>query len=312
MKNHKISLSNVSHTYSIVARDRDTGELGVAVQSHWFSVGSLVAWADAGVGAVATQALVNTSFGPRGLNLLREGRSAPEVVEQLLQTDDGRNVRQVAVIDSKGRVAAHTGSQCIAEAGHIIGDDFSVQANLMLNDTIWPAMAAAFERSEGPLPERMVVSLEAAQAAGGDIRGRQSAALLVVKGQATDQPWIDRAIDLRVEDHPQPVLELKRLLQVFRTYEFMNQGDAALERDDADSALSAYRTAASRQPDNLEIKFWYAVSLANTGKVAEALPIFKEIFGLDENWAIVVERLRPAGLLNINEQEFELIRSQRS
>ena len=270
MKNHKISLSNVSHTYSIVARDRDTGELGVAVQSHWFSVGSLVAWAEAGVGAVATQALVNTSFGPRGLNLLREGKSAPEVVEQLLQTDDGRNVRQVAVIDSKGRVAAHTGSRCIAEAGHIIGDDFSVQANLMLNDTIWPAMAAAFERSEGPLPERMVVSLEAAQAAGGDIRGRQSAALLVVKGQATDQPWIDRAIDLRVEDHPQPVLELKRLLQVFRTYEYMNQGDAALERDDADSALSAYRTAASMQPDNLEIKFWYAVSLANAGKVAEA------------------------------------------
>jgi len=201
--------AKLAHTYSIVARDPQSGEMGVAVQSHWFSVGSIVPWAEAGVGAIATQSFVNVSFGPRGLQLLREGKTAAEVVKELIAADEGRDVRQLAIVDSKGNVAAHTGAKCVPEAGHHIGDNYSVQANLMLNDRVWPAMAEAFEASSGPLAERMIVALEAAQEAGGDIRGKQSAALVVVKARSTGKIWEDRVIDLRVEDHSEPVQELK-------------------------------------------------------------------------------------------------------
>ncbi len=229
--------------------------MGVAVQSHWFSVGSVVSWAEAGVGAIATQSLINASFGPRGLDLLRAGKNAQETVDLLIASDEGQAVRQLAIVDAAGRVATHTGHRCITEAGHHVGKNYSVQANLMLNNTIWAAMATAFEGSNGPLPERMISALEAAQAAGGDIRGKQSAAILVVRGESTGNLWQDRLIDLRVEDHPEPVLEVKRLLHVFRAYEFMNQGDEALEQNEVDAALIAYRTAEAMIPDNLEMKF---------------------------------------------------------
>lgn len=291
------------HTYSIVARDPDTGDLGVAVQSHWFSVGSIVSWAQAGVGAVATQSLVNVSFGPRGLVLLENGKTAQETLTELIVSDEGREVRQLAIVDAKGNVAAHTGTRCIPEAGHHIGDGYSVQANLMLNDRVVPAMAKAFEEARGPLAERLLTVLEAAQAAGGDLRGKQSASLLVVRGTPTGKAWEDRTIDLRIEDHPEPVLEMKRLLSLFRAYEYMNQGDLAMEKNDIEGALAAYKRAEEMFPENLEMKFWHAVSLANAGMLEEALPIFTHIFAKDGNWRTLAKRLPGVGMLTVSEED---------
>jgi len=297
-----------AHTYSIVARDPDTGEMGVAVQSHWFSVGSVVSWAKAGVGAVATQSLVEISFGPRGLALLEAGRSAPQALHALIESDEGRAVRQLAIIDAQGAVAAHTGARCIPEAGHIVDENFSVQANMMLSSSVWPAMAEAYRSHPGlPLAERMVAALEAAQAAGGDIRGQQSAALLVVRGESTGKEWEDRLIDLRVEDHTQPVVELKRLLQVHRAYEHMNRGDQAMEANDMAAALHNYRAAETLFPDNLEMKYWHAVALANRGWLDEALPLFSEVFQRDPNWRTMTARLPGQGFLTVSETDLQRI-----
>jgi len=195
----------------------------------------------------------------------------------------------------------------VPAAGHHVGNNFSVQANLMLNDRVWPAMADAFEASEGPLAERMVAALEAAQGAGGDIRGQQSAAILVVRAESTGRVWEDKLIDLRVEDHPEPVQELKRLLRVFRAYEHMNKGDLAMEKNDADGALAAYGTANAMFPDNLEMKYWHAVALANLGKMESALAFFQEVFAKDRNWWILTKRIPVVGLLEVSEQDLERI-----
>ncbi len=297
------------NTYSIVARDPGTGEIGVAVQSHWFSVGPVVPWAEAGAGAVATQSLVNVSFGPRGLALLGDGMKPEAVLDSLLATDEGREVRQLAVIDAAGNVAAHTGERCIPEAGHHTGDGYSVQANMMLTDRVVPSMAKAFEKSTGSLAERMIAALEAAEKAGGDIRGKQSAAILVVRGEATGNVWTDRIIDLRVEDHPEPVKELRRLLGLWRAYDYMNRGDLAMEKNDVAGALDAYRTAEEMFPGNLEMKYWHAVSLANAGFLEEALPLFGTVFAKDENWRTLTKRLPAVGFLEVSEQEFQRILS---
>lgn len=295
------------HTYSIVARDPQSGEMGVAVQSHWFSVGTLCPWAEAGVGAIATQSFVNVSYGPRGLAMLREGKTAAETVEALIESDDAPEVRQLAIVDRYGNVAAHTGTRCVPEAGHVVGDGFSVQANMMLSDEVWPAMADALAASAGPLAERLVTTLEAAQAAGGDIRGVQSAALLVVRAVATGAVWQDRLVDLRVEDHPDPVAELRRLLRVQRAYEHMNRGDVALEQGDVEGALNAYRAAEKLFPDNLEMQYWHAVSLVNVGRIEEALPMFASMFARDPNWRTLTERLPAAGVLDVGEEELERV-----
>ena len=304
---HNLSFERPVHTYSIVARDPVTSEMGVAVQSHWFSVGSIVSWAEAGVGAIATQSFVNASFGPGGLAFLKAGKTASQGVEELIASDEGRDFRQLAVVDTQGNVAAYTGQKCVPAAGHYLGDNFSVQANLMLNDQIWPAMARAFEAAQEPLAERMAIALEAAQAAGGDIRGQQSAAILVVRGQASGNLWEDRLIDLRVEDHPEPVKELKRLLKVARAYEYMNEGDESLEKNDIEGALANYRTAEAIQPDNLEMKFWHAISLANIGRLDEALPKFKQVFAQDDNWATTVQRIAEVGLLSVDKTDLRKI-----
>src|ERR1700704_2579964 len=199
------------HTFSIVARDPVTGELGVAVQSHWFAVGSIGPWAEAGVGAVATQSFVDPAYGRLGLELMRTGKSAPDALKGLLAGDDGRDVRQVAMIDFQGRVDAWTGKNDIQAAGHVVGKNFSVQANLMLNDKVWPAMAQAFENTKGDLADRMMAALDAAQSVGGAIRARQSAAIIVVTGKPTGQPWKDRTFDLRVDDSAEPLKDLRRL-----------------------------------------------------------------------------------------------------
>ncbi len=285
------------HTYSIVARDAATGELGVAVQSHWFSVGSSVAWAEAGVGAVATQSFIDPSYGPLGLALMRAGRSAPDALKGLLLADEGRDVRQVAMIDAAGRVAAHTGAKCIPAAGDVVGEGFSVQANLMEKDTVWPAMAKAFQSSRGDLADRMLAALEAAEAQGGDIRGKQSAALLVVKGTSSGRPWQERLFDLRVEDHASPVVELRRLVTLQRAYNLMNAGDLAVEKKDDAGALKAYSAAGAMVPDNAEMAYWHAVALVNMGRVDESLPVFAKAFRLHPKWRDLTPRLPKAGLL---------------
>ena len=305
-----IKPSNLAHTYSIVCRDAETGELGVAVQTHWFGVGTRVPWAEAGVGAVATQSFTNASFGPRGLALIKEGKTAQEVLDILIESDEGRDVRQVAIIDSKGNVAAWTGKKCIKDAGHTIGENFSVQANLMLSDEVWPAMAKAFKEAKGHLSERMLAALEAAQNEGGDIRGKQSAAMIVVKPESSGQPWADRSVDLRIDDHPEPLKEMRRLLKINKAYEHMDLGDVAIENNDIEGAEYHYGKAAELYSENIEIKYWYAVSLANAGKVEMSLPIFKEIFSKDENWRVLTKRLPQSDLINVSEEDFKTILAQ--
>lgn len=297
-------LDPFAHTYSIVARDSATGELAVGVQSHWFSVGSAVSWAEAGVGAVATQSFVNVSFGLRGLELLKQGKSPQEALDSLLSDDEAREYRQVALIDTLGRVAVHTGKNCVVFAGHTTGTNFSVQANMMLNDKVWPAMAKSFEKNKQlPLPERVLAAMKAGQDAGGDIRGQQSAVLLVVKGKASQQPWNDKIMDLRVDDNPEPLKELERLLRVFRAYEHMNRGDLAIEKGDMPGAMAEYTAAERMFPDNLEMQYWHAITLANGGKIAEAAAMLKKIYKKDKNWQEMTRRLPAAGLLTVPDKD---------
>ena len=279
------------HTYSVVARDATTGQIGVAVQSHWFSVGALVPWAEAGVGAVATQSFVDPSYGPMGLALMKAGRSAPEALAALLAGDAGRDVRQVGMIDAQGRVATHTGRLNIPAAGGQVGNGYTVQANLMEKATVWPAMAKAFEAAAGDLAERMLAALDAAQAEGGDIRGQQSAALLVVKARSSGRPWADKVFDLRVEDHPRPLEELRRLVRVQRAYNHMGAGDDCVTAKDWVCAEREYGAARALEPQNAEMAFWHAVALATGGRLAEARPLFAQAFGADPRWKELVRRL---------------------
>jgi uncharacterized Ntn-hydrolase superfamily protein len=299
------------HTYSIVARDPATGQLGVAVQSHWFSVGPLVPWAEAGVGAVATQSFVEASYGPLGLELMRSGRTAEQALRALVAGDPHPEVRQVAFIDAAGRVAVHTGEKAIDAAGHRTGKNYSVQANLMLKSTVPDAMARAFEGAKGDLTERLLIALDAAQAEGGDIRGSQSAAILVVGGKPSGRgPWADRLIDLRVEDHPEPLQELRRLVNLARAYQHMNAGDEAMARNDMKEASQQYGRAERMVPDsatNGEFAFWHAVTLANAGKVDESLPLFRRAFAQDSNWVELVRRLPKAGQLPKDERLIQRI-----
>jgi uncharacterized Ntn-hydrolase superfamily protein len=285
------------HTYSIVARDPATGEMGVAVQSHWFSVGSAVAWAEAGVGAVATQSFIDPSYGRNGLDLMRGGVTAPDALRTLVSKDEGRDVRQVAMVDARGNVAAHTGAKCIEAAGERTGAGYSVQANMMANARVWPAMARAYEAARGDLADRMLAALDAAEAQGGDIRGRQSAALVVVKAESSGKPWADRLFDLRVDDHPEPLRELRRLVRLQRAYNHMNAGDAAVERKDNEAALREYAAAEALVPDNIEMVYWHAVALANMNRVGEALPLFRRVFAADPNWRTLTPRLVKSGIL---------------
>jgi uncharacterized Ntn-hydrolase superfamily protein len=312
-------------TFSIVARDSTTGQIGVAVQSHWFAVGQIVPWAEAGVGAVATQSFVDPSYGKLGLDLLRAGKSAPEALQALLHGDAACQVRQVGMIDAKGNVATFTGSRDIIAAGGIaghqsastrvqcgssggalfVGRDFAVQANLMANDAIWPAMAKGFAASTGDLADRMLAALDAAQAAGGDIRGKQSAALVVVSATGTGKPWQDRIFDVRVDDHESPLVELRRLVAVHRAYNHMNAGDLAVEHNDAALALREYAAAEQiaattkgiPRSRHAEMLYWHAVALVNLKRVEESLPLFARAFEMEPAWRELTRRLPRSGLL---------------
>jgi len=297
-----------AHTFSIVARDSATGEMGVAVQSHWFSVGTVVSWAEAGVGAIATQSFVNKSFGIRGLELLKKGLTAQQALDTLLSNDAGREVRQVAIIDSKGNVATHTGKGCIQYATQIQGNQFSVQSNMMLGDQVSLAMNEAFKKSTGKtLAERLLLSLEAAQKVGGDIRGQQSAAILIVPARSEGKPWDERTVDLRVDDSKEPIKELRRLYNVHLAYEHMNKGDFAVEKNKMKEAMNEYNAAMKMMPDNLEMQYWTAVTLANNKEINKAMPIFKKVFSKDKNWKELTKRLPDAKLLTVKKADLKKI-----
>lgn len=297
-----------AHTFSIVARDSVTGEMAVGVQSHWFSVGPSVAWGKSGVGVVATQSFVNPAYGPQGLELMEDGKTASEALGILVAQDDGKEYRQVAFLDSSGRTEAFTGEKCVEAASHITGKNFSVQANMMLNNKVVPAMELAFRSNHNlPLAERVLKVLQAAQEAGGDIRGKQSAALIVVGPQKVENSWEDKLIDLRVDDHAEPLKELERLLKVARAYEFMNRGDLAMEEENIAEALKQYGEAMKMFPENLEMKYWTAVAMANSGRMEEAKKQFDSIFSQDENWREMTRRLPASGLLKVSEKDLEEI-----
>lgn len=278
-------------TYSIVARDQQTGELGVAVQSHYFQVGPVVPWAEAGVGAVATQSMVNVSYGPLGLDLLRAGWTAEQALKSLTAADPDVDSRQVSIVDAAGRVATHTGSRCIPAAGHVIGESFSCQANLMEKDTVWDAMAAAFTSTAAPLAERMMSALDAAEAEGGDIRGRQSAAMLVVSGKPTGRSWEDRVIEIRVEDAPDPLKELRRLLRVKRAYMSLSDADRLEEDKDAAGMRAKLQNAIDLAPDMVEIYFWGGLSIAQAGDLDEGCKLMSRAVAKDRRWIETIHRL---------------------
>ncbi len=285
------------HTYSIVARDSQTGELGAAVQSHWFSVGSGVIWAQPGIGAVATQSFTDPSYGPLGLELMRAGKDASQALTALLSADEHEDVRQVGMVDANGVVANHTGINAISEFCNVTGASYAIQANLMWKPTVCSAMVSAFERAEGDLAERMMTALEAAQGEGGDIRGKQSVAILVVSGDASEPAWGGRIIDLRVDDHLEPLVEMRRLLVMARAYQLMNKGDEHMTLGEVEQAVAAYSGAEALVPDSHEMIFWHAATLAADGRVDESLPLFSKAFERWPLWRELVQRLPAAGLL---------------
>ena len=275
-------------TYSIVARDADTGELGVAVQSHWFAVGPIVPWARPGVGAIATQANIEVSYGPRALEQLEMGVAAPDVLAQLLSDDPGAAGRQVAIVDAAGRVAAHTGASCIPHAGHVISDGVSCQANMMAGEGVWPAMLDAFTAAGGPLTPRLLDALDAAEAAGGDIRGRQSAAILVV---APVGDWWETVVSLHVEDHPEPLAELRRLVALNGAYQLAGEADELVNQGRHDEAARLYEAAAELAPQSHELRFWAGLGAAQAGDLERGVADVRQAIATHPGWRLLLERL---------------------
>ncbi len=279
-------------TFSIVARDPKTHELGVAVQSHYFSVGSAVPWARYGVGAVATQSFVEPAYGPRGLRLLEKGMSPSKALAKLTAADAKRDVRQVAFLDARGRAAAWTGAECIAYAGHVVGRDFSAQGNLLASPKVWGAMAAAFQRRRGPLADRMVTALEAGQRAGGDARGMQSACLLIVGRPEPGKPWTERKTDLRVEDHATPIRELRRLVTLQSAYALGDTAETAAVHGKTREAEASYARAVRMAPDNDELLFWRGAMRMRLGLKAAAIADLRAAVRMNPRWLKLLPRLR--------------------
>jgi uncharacterized Ntn-hydrolase superfamily protein len=278
-------------TYSIVARDPATGELGVAVQSHYFSVGPTVPWAQPGVGAVATQAHVEISYGPRGLELMGSGLSAAEALAQLIANDDASGNRQVAMVDAHGGVAAHTGADTIPYAGYVTGEQVSCQGNIMASPSVWGAMLESYGSAEGPLYRRLLAALDAAQAEGGDLRGGQSAALLVVP--SSGDPWA-QVIELRVEDHPEPLVELRRLVDVHEAYALANAGDNLITESRHDEAAAKFREAFKLAPDNHELLFWSGLGAVQAGELDAGLEQIRHAIAIQPGWERVLPMLPAA------------------
>lgn len=281
-------------TYSIVARDPQTGQMGVAVQSRYFAVGAAVPWGEPGVGVVATQSFVEVSYGPRGLARMREGEAAPAALDALLAEDSERAVRQVAMLDASGRFAVHTGERCIREAGSAEGDQACAQANMMERDTVWHAMVESFSAAEGDLADRLMAALVAAEAEGGDIRGRQSAAMLVVGGSHGEAPW-RRLIDLRVDDHPDPLGELQRLLQYQRAVEHLDRSEELHAAARFADELRELNEAAALLPDEDQIAFWRALALATQGRTDKARSELDRVTKVEPRWPELLRRLPEVG-----------------
>jgi uncharacterized Ntn-hydrolase superfamily protein len=275
-------------TYSIVARDPRSGELGVAVQSHWFAVGPIVPWVRPGVGAVATQSIAEPAYGPRALDSLAAGARARQALDELVADDELARFRQVAVVDAHGNAAAYTGEGCIAHAGHQEGHEFSAQANMMGSPEVWPAMAHAFEAATGSLARRLVAALHAAEARGGDARGRQSCALVVAPAQG--EPW-RRTVDLRVDDHPEPLAELDRLLDLSDAYAMATEGDELVGQGRHEEAGERYRNASALAPGNHELLFWAGLAAAQSGDLPTALERVREAIRLQPGWRELLGRL---------------------
>jgi len=295
-------------TYSIVARDPQTGRFGVAVQSHYLGVGPVVPWLEAGVGAIATQASVNISFGPIGLEMLRSGRSADEVVASLVAGDEQAAVRQVGVVDASGRAASHTGADCIPACGNLVGDGFTVQGNLLERDTCWPAMATAYEQALAagePLVERLLRAMEAAEAEGGDVRGRQSAALMIVAAEPQQAAWRGRLMDMRIEDHPDPIPELRRIVTMQLAYNLLDdEGDEAKAGRSADER---YAQARRMSPDGYELAFWKGVELATGGNVDAGRRELQIAFAADPRWRTTLQHLAAAGTQGVTPELAEAL-----
>jgi len=279
--------------------------MGVAVQSHYFQVGPVVPWALAGVGAVATQSAVNIAYGPLGLDLMKAGYTAQQAIEAVIAGDEHADLRQVAMVDAHGNVAAHTGSKCIPAAGHIAGKGHSCQANLMEKDTVWGAMSRAYETATGPLADRLMAALDAAEAEGGDIRGKQSSAMLIVKGTWSGRPWEDRTIDLRVEDHPDPLGELRRLIQIRRAYDADAEADRLDELADLEGARQKRIEAFELAPDNVELRFWAGVATAHAGDLGTGAMLIAQAVREDPRWLETMRRLTAIDRLT-SEQVAEL------
>ncbi|MEA5137953.1 DUF1028 domain-containing protein [Arcicella rigui] len=296
-----------ANTFSIVARDMKTGEMAVGVQSHLFSVGTTVSWGQAGVGVIATQSFANKSFGIRGLNLMKNGKTADEALSILLSGDTDKEVRQVAIADAKGNIAVFTGKNCVEYAGHVKGLNFSVQSNMMLNNKVPEAMSRAFKENwKLPLPERVMKTLEAGRLASGSIKGKQSAALLVVKGTASNKPWDDdHLIDLRVDDKEMPLAELSRLLKVKRAYEHLNAGDYAIASSNVKKAMDEYHAAIKLLPNSAEMQYWTAISMANNNDIKKSSQMLQKIYSKEPNWRELTKRLTKVGLLNVSEWELK-------
>jgi uncharacterized Ntn-hydrolase superfamily protein len=275
-------------TYSIVARDAKSGELGVAVQSHWFSVGSIVTFARAGVGAVATQSVAEPAYGPQLLDAIASAESVDRALGRLLAADEQAKFRQVAAVDASGAVAVHTGEGCMPYAGDVVGDGFSAQANLMASPEVWPAMASAFEASDGPLARRLLAALKAAEGAGGDVRGRQSAALLVAPAEG--EPW-DRMVELRVEDDPDPLAELERLLGLHDAYALADRGDELVGEGRHSEAAEHYTRAAEMAPGNAELSFWAGLGIAQGGDLDAGVERVRVALAEHDGWRELLARV---------------------
>jgi uncharacterized Ntn-hydrolase superfamily protein len=288
--------ARLAATYSIVARDPATGEIGVGVQSHYFAVGSAVPWAQPGVGAVATQSIIEISYGPRGLERLSAGDAAAEVLEALVKRDPGAALRQVAVIDAQGRVANHSGALCIPAFGHAQGAGWCAQGNTLRSDAVWQAMGPAFERARGSLAMRLLVALEAAEAAGGDVRGRESAAVLVVAGARPENAWQGRLVDLHVEHHARPLEELRRLFAIHQAHALFAEAQGHFGKGEFETALELLERARKLQPDEVEFAFWTGVAFANAQRPEEARRWLAEAYADDASWRELARRLARIGL----------------
>lgn len=300
----KTSIFRPLATYSIVARDAATGQIGVAVQSHWFAVGRVAPWALAGVGAVATQANVDPIYGGQGLALMEQGYSAPAALKHLLAQDDHAQLRQVGMVDASGRSQAFTSEKTVPYAEHLCGENYAVQANMETNPGVPDAMLKAFRQTQNAkkhdLADALVAALQAAEKAGGDVRGRQSAALLVVEGKPADNRWQGTVFDCRVDDHDKPVAELAHLVTLQRTYQKLNAGDTYLAQKNMPQAIDAYRAAADGEDDaatNGGAAFWAGVALVKAGNTDEAVPYLQRAFVQDTSWATLLERMPKADLL---------------